>query len=167
MRVAAADIAGAAKAVRRQRFRRCVSRRSGSRPITASSCRRISITPTRPASGGRALAADRVGRALRAGRDRVLSVFRADERHSRQGRGRSAHRHGGAGARRRAQPSAALAAAEIAGVGEIYRIGGAQVVPARSPMARRRSRRSTRSPVPATPMSLPPSGAFSGRSASI
>ncbi len=57
---------------------------------------------------------------------------------------------------------AVLAAAQIAGVDEIYRIGGAQAWP----MVPRRLPRWTRSPVPATPMSPPPSAAFSVRSAS-
>ena len=50
----------------------------------------------------RALDGDRSGRALRAGRDRRLSVVRADERGAGQGRRRAASGHGGAGAGRRA-----------------------------------------------------------------
>ena len=50
---------------------------------------------------------DRGGRALRAGRHRGLSVVGADERGARQGRGRAARRHGGAGAGRQAQPAGA------------------------------------------------------------
>ena len=58
-----------------------------------------------------------------------------------------------------------LAAASLGGVSEIYRVGGAQAV-RRWPGALRRSRRWPRSSARATPMSPPPSGWYSARSAS-
>ena len=58
-----------------------------------------------------------------------------------------------------------LAAAHLAGVDEIYRIGGAQAVAALA-YGTRRSRRWPRSSAPATPTSPPPSGRCSARSAS-
>ena len=59
----------------------------------------------------------------------------------------------------------ALAAARIAGVDEIYK-SAARRRSRRSPMARKRSLRSTRSLAPATPMSRRPSGGCSALSAS-
>ena len=63
--------------------------------------------PRLPRRGGRStrrpLAPAGCGRALRAGRHRGLSQHRADERDPRAGRGRAAHRHGGADAGRRAR----------------------------------------------------------------
>ena len=58
-----------------------------------------------------------------------------------------------------------LAAAQLAGVDEIYRIGGAQAVAALA-YGTQRSSRSPRSSVPATPMSPPPNVSCSARSAS-
>ena len=76
-----------------------------------------------------------------------------------EGGGLPAHRHGRADARRQAQ-SAGAGAAKIAGVSEIYRLGGAQAIAALAygtasvePVAK--------SSGPATPMSRPPSGACS------
>ena len=60
-----------------------------------------------------------------------------------------------------------LAAAHLAGVAEIYRIGGAQAVAALAYGTETRARRSPRSSGPATPTSPPPSGRCSARSASI
>ena len=60
-----------------------------------------------------------------------------------------------------------LAAAHLAGVDEIYRIGGAQAVAALALRHRDDPRRSSRSSAPATPTSPPPSGRCSARSASI
>ena len=68
-------------------------------------------------------------RALRPGRARVLSELGPDECRSSQGRGRPTPRHGRADAQGRAQPLV-LAAARLAGVEEIYRVGGAQAVAA-------------------------------------
>ena len=70
------------------------------------------------------------GRALRAGRHRVLSVLGADERDPGQGRRRRAAGHDGADAGRRAQSAGAGRGASCAGIDEIYRIGGAQAVAA-------------------------------------
>lgn len=58
-----------------------------------------------------------------------------------------------------------LLAARIAGVDEIYRIGGAQAVAALA-YGTETIPRSTRSPAPATLSSPPPNAAFSARSAS-
>jgi len=58
-----------------------------------------------------------------------------------------------------------LAAAQLGGVSEIYRVGGAQAVAALA-WAPRPSRRSPRSSGPAMHMSPPPSGWYSARSAS-
>jgi histidinol dehydrogenase len=59
-----------------------------------------------------------------------------------------------------------LAAARLAGVDEVYRIGGAQAVAALAYGTAMPSRPSPRSSAPATPMSPPPSAASSARSAS-
>ncbi len=59
-----------------------------------------------------------------------------------------------------------LAAAKLAGVDEIYRVGGAQAVAALAYGTRDASRRSPRSSGRATPMWRPPSGSSSARSAS-
>ena len=59
-----------------------------------------------------------------------------------------------------------LAAAKLAGVDEIYRIGGAQAVAALAYGTADASSRSPRSSVPATPMWRRPSGWCSARSAS-
>ena len=59
-----------------------------------------------------------------------------------------------------------LAAAHLAGVSEIYRIGGAQAVAALAYGTAERSRRSSRSSAPATPTSPPPSARCSAWSAS-
>ena len=93
---------------RPKRSRRCGSRPSASRAFTAANCRPRSIMSTR--SGvrlGRALAPDRRGRALCAGRHRGLSLLGADERDPGQGRRRRAAGHDRAGAGRRAQPAGA------------------------------------------------------------
>jgi histidinol dehydrogenase len=58
-----------------------------------------------------------------------------------------------------------LYAARLAGVETVYRIGGAQAIAAMA-YGTETIAPSTRSPAPATPMSRPPSGGSSGRSAS-
>jgi histidinol dehydrogenase len=78
---------------------------------------------------GLALERRRGGRPLCAGRHGQLSVLGADERRAGEGRGRRAHRHGGAHADGKLNPLV-LAAARLAGVDEIYRVGGAQAVAA-------------------------------------
>ena len=59
-----------------------------------------------------------------------------------------------------------LAAAQLAGVSEIYRIGGAQAIAALAHGTADDQRRWPRSSAPATPMSPPPSAWCSARSAS-
>ena len=59
-----------------------------------------------------------------------------------------------------------LAAARLAGVDEIYRIGGAQAIAALAYGTASDRRRSTRSSAPATPMSPRPSARCSAGSAS-
>ena len=63
-------------------------------------------------------------------RHRRLSLLRADERRPRQGRRRRAHRHGGADAATGVTNPLVLAAARLAGVDEVYRVGGAQAIAA-------------------------------------
>ena len=79
---------------------------------------------------GIALDGDRGGRPLRARRHRGLSELGADERRPRQGRRRRARRHGGADARTDIINPLVLAAARLAGVDEVYRVGGAQAIAA-------------------------------------
>ena len=112
-----------------------------------------------------ALPARRCGRRLRAGRHGGLSVVGADEHRAGQGRGRGAHRHGGADARRHAQ-SAGHAGRRASPAPTRSGASVARRPWPRSPTARNRSSRSTRSPGRATPMSRPPSAASSARSAS-
>ena len=114
---------------------------------------------------GLALDGDRGGRALRAGRHRRLSVLGADERGAGQGRRRAADGHGGAGAGGQLIPLV-LAAAKLAGIDEIYRIGGAQAVAALAYGTETDRARSPRSSGRATPMSRRPSASSSARSAS-
>ncbi len=59
-----------------------------------------------------------------------------------------------------------LAAAQLGGVAEIYRVGGAQAVAALAYGTARPLPRWPRSSAPATPMSPPPNGRCSARSAS-
>ena len=113
----------------------------------------------------RALSAARVGRRLRAGRHGGLSVLGADEHRAGQGGGRAAHRHGRADAGRRAQSAGHAGGRDRRRRRDLAHRrrpggGGARL------RHRNRSRRSTRSPAPATPMSPPPSAACSARSAS-
>ena len=83
----------------------------------------------RRGSARAALAADRGGRSLCARRYGRVSVLGADERDPGQGRRGRAARDGGAGAGRRAQPARAGGGA-LAGIDEIYRVGGAQAIAA-------------------------------------
>ena len=80
--------------------------------------------------------------------------------------GVDAHRHGRCRRPAARSNDAVLAAAKIAGVTEIYRVGGAQAVARARLWHRDHCRRSTRSSAPAMPMSPPPSGRSSARSAS-
>ena len=59
-----------------------------------------------------------------------------------------------------------LAAARLAGVDEVFRVGGAQAVAALAYGTASRRARSPRSSAPATPMWRPPSAGSSARSAS-
>ena len=77
-----------------------------------------------------ALDGDRGGRHLRARRHRELSLLGADERRAGQGRRRRAHRHGGADARTGGSTRWCSPRPALAGVDEIYRIGGAQAIAA-------------------------------------
>ena len=72
-----------------------------------------------------ALDAGSFRRALCPGRDGELSKLSVDECAAGKGRRRSPRRHDRAGAEGRAQPAGACCAAELAGVSEIYRVGGA------------------------------------------
>ena len=112
-----------------------------------------------------ALERGRCGRALRARRHRGLSVLGADECGAGQRCRRAAGRHGGAVAGRQAQPAGA-------GCGTVSAACPRSIASAarrrwrRWPTARRRSRRWRKSSAPAMPMSPPPSGRCSARSAS-
>ena len=113
-----------------------------------------------------ALAAGRCGRALRPGRHRRLSQLGADERHPGQGRGRARGSSMVAPTPDGEVNPLVLAAADLAGVDEIYRVGGAQAVAAlaygtASDRAGRQDRRAR-----ATPTSPRPSGRCSAGSAS-
>ena len=77
-----------------------------------------------------ALDGDRSGRPLRAGRHGELSELGADERRAGQGRRRRAHRHGGAGAGRRASIRWCWSRPSSPACREIYRVGGAQAIAA-------------------------------------
>ena len=142
------------------------SRATASRRTTAASCRRTTATPMRSASSS-ARAGRRSRRSASTCRAaRRLSLLGADERRAGEGRRRRARRHG-----RRRRPDGelnplVLAAARLAGVDEIYRIGGAQAVAAlaygtATHRAGRQDRRAR-----ATPTSPRPSGRSSARSAS-
>ena len=112
-----------------------------------------------------ALDGDRIGRALRAGRHRELSVLRPDERRAGEGRGRAAGRHGGADAARRREPAGARGGAarrRRRDLPDRRRAGG------RGARLRDGDDRaaSPRSSGPATPMWRRPSAGCSARSAS-
>ena len=124
--IAAAAAACAAQSARRAGFRARPHRGVSPPPVAAGrSLHRRARRRARLALDG-----DRSGRALCAGRHRRLSIVGADERGAGQGRRRAAPRHGGAGARTASSPPLVLAAAKLAGVDEIYRVGGAQAVAA-------------------------------------
>ena len=112
-----------------------------------------------------ALERDRGGRPLCARRHRGLSVLGADECGAGQGRRRAARGDGGAVAGRQAQ-SAGAGGGAISAASPKSIASAARRRWRRWPMARRRSRRWPRSSAPATPMSPPPSGRCSARSAS-
>ena len=113
-----------------------------------------------------ALDGDRGRRPLRAGRHGGLSELGADERRAGRGRRRRAHRHGGAGARAGSSTRWCWPPPHLAGVSEIYRVGGAQAIAALAYGTRDDRARSPRSSAPATPMWRRPSGRSSARSAS-
>ena len=112
-----------------------------------------------------ALERDRSGRALCSRRHRRLSVLGADERGAGQGRRRRPRGDGGAVARRQAQ-SAGAGGGRSSAACPRSTASAARRRWRRSPMAPRPSRRWPRSSAPATPMSPPPSGWCSARSAS-
>ncbi len=128
--------------------------------------RRTTATPTRSGVelGSRWTAIEAVGLYVPGGTASYPSSVLMNARAG-QGRRRRAHRHDGAGAGRRDQSAGA-------GRGRARRRvarstgSAARRRSRRSPTAPRRSRRSPRSSGPATPMSRPPSGRCSARSAS-
>ena len=123
---------------RPRRSPRWRSRRSGSKPTTGRRSRRTTLHRRARRQPRLALDGDRVGRALRAGRHRELSLLGADERRAGEGRGRAADRHGGADAARRARtrwcspPPSSPASTRSTG-------SAARRRSRRSPTARRRS----------------------------
>ena len=135
--------AGAACASRRTRSTRPMER---SPPEIVDALKlardRIEALPSPPAAAGRplhrrarrrarlALDGARSGRHLCAGRHGELSLLGADERRAGQGRRRRAHRHGHADARRAGSTRWCSPPRSLAGVDEIYRIGGAQAIAA-------------------------------------
>ena len=114
---------------------------------------------------GLALASDRCRRALCSRRRGDLSFLRHHERRAGQGRGLPAPRDGHADAGRPHQPAGARRGAHRRASTRSTGSAAPRRSP-RSPMARRRSPRSTRSSAPATPMSRRPSGGCSASSAS-
>ena len=114
-----------------RRSRRSSSPATASSIITAARCRQTTaMSTTLGVELGYRWTAVQAAGPLRARRHGELSELGADERHPRQGRGRRAHRHGGAGAGRRRSTRSCWSAAELAGVDEIYRVGGAQAIAA-------------------------------------
>ena len=132
MRVTPEEIDAAAAACDGEQLSpRSSSRATASRPITAASCPSDErFTDALGVELGRRWTRDRGGRALRAGRHRGLSVLGADERGAGQGRRRRARSSWWCRRRDGKLNPLVLAAAKLAGVDEIYRIGGAQAVAA-------------------------------------
>ena len=115
---------------RRSRRSELAARRA-SRPFTAASCRRTTAIDDAARRRARlALDGDRGGRALRAGRHRRLSVVGADERHAGRGRRRAARSSWWCRRRTARSTRSCWRPRDLAGVDEIYRIGGAQAIAA-------------------------------------
>ena len=116
---------------RPRRWRRSGWRRSGSGPSTSRQMPEDAELDRRSGRAARAaLAPGRLGRALRAGRYGRLSQLGADERDPGEGGGRRAGGDGRAGARTGRSIRWCWPRPRIAGVDEMYRIGGAQAVAA-------------------------------------